>query len=98
MRVMHVITRMIIGGAQENTLFNCLDLVRRYDDDVKLVTGPSEGAEGQLLGQSNTEGLLIENHPFLIRSISPRTDMRELHALKTAVRAWRPDVVHTHSA
>ena len=98
MRVMHVITRMIVGGAQENTLFNCQDLIREFNDEVKLVTGPSEGAEGKLLAQSDTEGLLIENHPFLIRSISPRFDMRELQALKSAVREWRPDVVHTHSA
>jgi len=98
MRVMHVITRMIVGGAQENTLFNCLDLVHEYGDDVKLVTGPSEGAEGNLLGQSETKGLQIENHPFLIRSISPRSDLRELRELKSSIREWRPHVVHTHSA
>ena len=28
MRVAHLITRMIVGGAQENTLFNCEDLIR----------------------------------------------------------------------
>src|SRR5258707_1014450 len=27
MRVAHVITRMMIGGAQENTLYNCHDLI-----------------------------------------------------------------------
>ena len=36
-RIAHVITRMIIGGAQENTLLNCLDLIREYDDDVLLL-------------------------------------------------------------
>ncbi len=98
MRVMHVITRMIVGGAQENTLFNCLDLVRDFGDEVKLITGPSEGAEGKLLSQTDTQGLLIESHPSLIRSISPTHDNRALNALKVAIRDWRPDVVHTHSA
>jgi glycosyltransferase involved in cell wall biosynthesis len=49
MRIAHLITRMIVGGAQENTLLNCLDLVALYGDDVLLVTGPSLGPEGDLL-------------------------------------------------
>ena len=89
---------MIVGGAQENTLYNCLDLLRDFGDEVKLITGPSEGAEGKLLVQTNTQGLLIDTHPSLIRSISPLHDCRALQALKSAIRDWRPDVVHTHSA
>lgn len=98
MKVMHVITRMIVGGAQENTLFNCMDLIRIFGDDVKLATGPTEGPEGKLLTQTNTEGLLIEGHSSLIRAISPVYDLHALSTLKTSIRAWRPDVVHTHSA
>ena len=98
MRVMHIITRMIVGGAQENTLFNCMDLVNQYGDSVKLVTGPTEGPEGKLLAQSNTDGLLIESHPNLIRSISPIHDAKEFRALQSSIRQWKPDVVHTHSA
>ena len=52
MRVMHIITRMIVGGAQENTLYNCVDLLEEHGDQVLLVTGPSLGAEGNLLQQS----------------------------------------------
>ena len=98
MRVMHVITRMIVGGAQENTLYNCLDLVRDHKDEVKLVTGPSEGAEGKLLSPSNTSGILVETQSSLIRSISPLHDRKAYVDLKRAIVEWRPDVVHTHSA
>jgi glycosyltransferase involved in cell wall biosynthesis len=98
MKVMHVITRMIVGGAQENTLFNCLDLVQNFGDTVKLITGPTEGPEGKLLAQSNTEGLLIEGQKNLIRAISPVHDTKALRALKNAIRSWQPQVVHTHSA
>ncbi len=38
MRIAHVITRLIIGGAQENTLFSCQDLLRVYGDDVLLIS------------------------------------------------------------
>ena len=41
MRIAHVITRMIVGGAQENTLFNCVDLHRDFGDEVVLITGPA---------------------------------------------------------
>ena len=41
MRILHVITRLILGGAQENTLLTCEDLARDYHDDVLLVTGPA---------------------------------------------------------
>lgn len=98
MKVMHVITRMIVGGAQENTLFNCLDLVRIFGDEVRLVTGPTDGPEGKLLAQTDTEGLQIEGHTSLIRAISPIHDRRALAALKKTIRTWQPDVVHTHSA
>jgi hypothetical protein len=59
MRVMHVITRMIVGGAQENTLHNCLDLVHDFGDNVLLVCGPALGPEGDLLQLSNCQGLEV---------------------------------------
>ena len=98
MRVLHIITRMIVGGAQENTLFNCMDLIRNYGDEVKLATGPTEGAEGKLLSQSHTDGLSIQVQPSLIRAIHPVHDLQAQRALKSLIRTWKPDVVHTHSA
>lgn len=98
MRVAHVITRMIIGGAQENTLYNCLDLIRDYQDDVLLITGPSEGPEGNLLEQAHAQGLPVQTLPHLVRNIHPWTDMKGYSEVKQAIREFRPDVVHTHSA
>jgi hypothetical protein len=46
MRIAHVITRMIVGGAQENTLVTCQDLLHTYGDEVLLITGPAIGPEG----------------------------------------------------
>jgi hypothetical protein len=52
MRVAHVITRLIVGGAQENTLLTCERLARDFGDEVLLVTGPPLGPEGSLLERS----------------------------------------------
>lgn len=98
MRVAHVITRMIIGGAQENTLFNCLDLTQEHGDDVLLITGPALGPEGKLLEQGRAGGLPIHFIDALRRPINPLRDLASFHALKRSLRAFRPDVVHTHSA
>ncbi|QEG02115.1 Putative glycosyltransferase EpsD [Stieleria maiorica] len=106
---------MIIGGAQENTLLNCLDLIEHHDDEVMLVTGPALGPEGDLLhragffpDQANQQGraelrgrageLQIELLPMFRRNIHPLRDWAASRAIRNAIRHFRPDVVHTHSA
>ena len=99
MRVAHLITRMIVGGAQENTLLNCQDLVRDFGDEVLLVTGPAIGPEGNLLGQGRAgEGVQVSYVPSLRRAIHPWRDGQAYGELKQVLREFRPDVVHTHSA
>ncbi len=98
MRIAHLITRMIIGGAQENTLYNCEDLIRLFGDDVVLITGPALGPEGDLLQQGRGGGVPLQLIDCLRRSIDPPRDTAAYFELKRAIRAFRPDVVHTHSA
>ena len=45
MRVHHVITRLIVGGAQENTISTVLGLRSRPDMEVRLLSGPTHGSE-----------------------------------------------------
>lgn len=98
MRVAHIITRMIIGGAQENTLLNCLDLIREYGDDVLLITGPALGPEGDLLSQGRAGELSVHEIPLLLRSIHPARDLTAWRAIRRVLSDFQPDVVHTHSA
>ena len=48
MRVTHVITRLVVGGAQENTIASVLGLREKSGFEVKLVSGPTTGREGSL--------------------------------------------------
>ncbi len=98
MRIAHIITRMIIGGAQENTLFNCLDLMRDYADEVLLITGPALGPEGKLLDQGRAGGLPIHFVDSLRREIRPTQEWTTYRQLSQAIANFKPDVVHTHSA
>lgn len=98
MRVMHVITRMIVGGAQENTLHNCLDLIHDFGDNVLLVCGPALGPEGDLLQLSNYQGLEVCFVDELKRAISFQDDWNAYRKIRSILRRFRPQVVHTHSA
>jgi glycosyltransferase involved in cell wall biosynthesis len=108
-RVAHIITRMIIGGAQENTLLNCVDLIEDYDDEVLLISGPAIGPEGDLLRRGGFLGdrdklrgrageLQIRLLPTLRRNINPRFDWSAGRAIRRTLRQFAPEVVHTHSA
>src|SRR4051812_12801797 len=98
LRIVHVITRLIIGGAQENTLLTVEDLHHRHGDDVTLITGPAEGPEGDLFDRAAALGLKVELMPELVRAIRPATDHRAYRLLRKAIRRLRPEVVHTHSS
>src|SRR3954470_17956326 len=98
MRVVHVITRLILGGAQENTLLTVEGLHHRHGDDVTLITGPAEGPEGDLFGRAEAQGLRVELMPELIRAVRPSTDLTAYRLLRRAFRRLKPEVVHTHSS
>jgi glycosyltransferase involved in cell wall biosynthesis len=98
MRVAHVITRMILGGAQENTLLNCEDLLREHGDEVLLVTGPPLGPEGSLLDRATAHGVPTTIIPEMRRAIHPLRDAAAYRHVKRVLADFRPDVVHTHSA
>jgi glycosyltransferase involved in cell wall biosynthesis len=97
MRIVHLITRMILGGAQENTLLTCEDLLRVYGDDVLLVTGPPLGPEGSLLERARQSRVPLEILPALRREIHPLRDAASYRQIKRAIRRFAPEVVHTHS-
>lgn len=97
MRIAHIITRLIIGGAQENTLLNCEDLIRDHGDEVLLLTGPTTGPEGTLMDRAR-QSVPTRIVPDLIRSISPWHEIRAYRQLRQALKEFQPDVVHTHSA
>ena len=98
MKVCHVITRMIVGGAQENTLFSAAGLVEA-GHECTLMTGPSPGPEGELLANGGTpDGIKVETCPYLVREISPVNDLKAYFHLRNYFREHDFDVVHTHSS
>jgi glycosyltransferase involved in cell wall biosynthesis len=97
LKIVHIITRLILGGAQENTLITCRELVRR-GHDVTLITGPALGPEGELFNQAQNAGYRVVVVDGLRRQINPIHDIPAYRAIKRTLRDIKPDVVHTHSA
>jgi glycosyltransferase involved in cell wall biosynthesis len=97
LRIVHIITRLILGGAQENTLITCRLLAER-GHDVTLITGPAIGPEGELFNQTNNQKYEVIVINKLRRAIDPVKDLISYHQIKKHLRRIQPDIVHTHSA
>jgi glycosyltransferase involved in cell wall biosynthesis len=96
-RVLHIITRLIIGGAQENTMLTAA-LLDPASYSVEVVSGPQTGTEGSLIEQVRARGVPLTIEPLLVREISPLKDVRALLALYRHIRRGHYAVVHTHSS
>lgn len=88
----------MLGGAQENTVLSCKDMMRENGDEVLLVTGPPLGNEGDLIPWARAGGVPMELIPELRRSIHPVRDLIAYRKIKRIIKDFKPDVVHTHSA
>jgi glycosyltransferase involved in cell wall biosynthesis len=97
MRVTHIITRLIVGGAQENTIATVLGLHRLPGFSVRLISGPTTGPEGSLEPAVSGVPGLLQRCPHLCRPIHPWHDAVALWQLIRWLRADAPDIVHTHS-
>jgi len=97
-RVLHLITRLILGGAQENTLLTVEGLQRFPGYRVVLAAGPALGREGELIQRARRNGVDLRLLPHMRRAISPYHDALALASLIQLFREERPDIVHTHSS
>jgi glycosyltransferase involved in cell wall biosynthesis len=97
MRITHVITRLIVGGAQENTVASVLGLRAIPGLEVHLVSGPTTGPEGSLEGMVSPVPGLLDIEPDLIRAPHPWRDFLAWRSLVSRFKREKPDIVHTHS-
>ena len=97
MRVTHIITRLIVGGAQENTLATIHGLRQKPGMEITLISGPTIGPEGSLEPEAAKIPGLLTLVPELVRPVHPLKDFIALRKLEKILREQKPDLVHTHS-
>ena len=96
-RVLHVITRFILGGAQETTLLSAA-LADRARFPSEILSGTQLGSEGELFSEAESRGVRVHLEPSLVREVHPVKDALALARLVAFFRRYRPDIVHTHSS
>jgi glycosyltransferase involved in cell wall biosynthesis len=95
--VLHVITRLIVGGAQENTMLTAA-LLNPARFDASVVSGPQTGSEGSLIEEVHARGVPLTIEPALVREVHPVKDLLALVRLARFIRRGRYAIVHTHSS
>ncbi len=96
-KVIHPITRLIVGGAQQNTIDTCT-LLDKKRFDAKIITGQQTGPEGSLIPEAQEKNILLATIPELVRQPSPFKDFTALMKMYRIFKSEKPHVVHTHSS
>ncbi len=98
-KVLHIITRFILGGAQENTYLTVKYQSLEDGMEVSVCTGPPLGPEGSMMpelrGLENVKVFLVNE---LRRQMNPWLDSVSFLKLFILIKRGRYDIIHTHSS
>ena len=95
--ILHLITRLIVGGAQENTMYTAA-MLDKSQFKVQILSGPQTGSEGSLIEEVNERGTSLVIFPDMLRQINPVKDLRCLWNLTQFIKKGNYQIVHTHSS
>lgn len=96
-RVLQMITRLIVGGAQE-TVILIADMLDKSRWMVDVLCGPQTGSEGSLIENARERGVSLTIEPMLVREVNPVKDLLALVCLTRFIRRGRYTIVHTNSS
>jgi len=92
MRILYLVTRADLGGAQ----VHILDLLHGFRNRLEPVV--AVGEEGYFTEAVRALGVDCHIIPRLVHPISPRKDVQAILEVTRLIRAVRPDVVHAHTS
>jgi glycosyltransferase involved in cell wall biosynthesis len=92
-KVCHVITKLELGGAQQNTLYTVTHLDPSRFEPILIA-----GVEGMLVEEARASGVRAHFMRSLDRRVAPLRDAAALAGLTRLLRKERPQIVHTHSS
>ena len=104
-KVVHIITRLDMGGSAQDMLLTCRELGKKYE--IVLVHGLS--IESQMTDREKETvdrgirkavegGVIVIALPSLVRRISPVQDLKALFSLWRLLIREKPSMVHTHTS
>lgn len=93
MRILYVITKSEIGGAQTH-LMEVVHYMHRAGHDVSVITGTT----GWLTNELAAIGVDYEIFPDLVREINPTKDIKTINYICHILEVKQPDIIHCHSS
>jgi len=93
-KVLHIITKLELGGAQQNTIFTVNNL-NKEKFDAYLAFGGGGILTEETMQRLSEKAILI---PCLLREINPYYDLLALIKLYKIIKQIKPQIVHTHSS
>lgn len=93
LKILHIITRLVVGGAQDNTL-----LTISGHDRTRFTVHLASNPEGAWIDRAVQAADTFHPLPHLNNPIHPTQDFKAITALVSLLRQERFDIVHTHSS
>lgn len=94
LNIVHVITRLVLGGAEENTLATCVHQAAR-GHCVTVLHGPGADPSWERRFGDRIHFKVVER---LVHPIAPTADLAAIGELLSLYRRLQADVVHTHES
>jgi glycosyltransferase involved in cell wall biosynthesis len=96
-RIARVLTRLNLGGPARQALA-CDPLLVERGHQVRIFCGSSEPGEGDLFETFCARGIDVVRVEGLGRGVSWRDDLRAWRRLRSELRSFAPDLLHTHAS
>ena len=96
-RVLHIITRLDVGGSAENTLISATRMPPT-EFACSVIFGRTVDPPPRLNETLHAARVPWFEVPSLVRPVGLANDLRALWLVLRLVRSIRPDIVHTHSS
>lgn len=93
-KMLHIITHLPIGGAQDNTLLT-VERLDRKNYNIALLSGPEGNWRNRAGNIKDIEVIYMKS---LVRPLRPVKDFQALFKMIKLMREGKYDIVHTHQA
>jgi len=94
MRILHIVTRSELGGAQ-SVVRTLAEAQAAAGHDTAVAAGPEGDWEAF---QDMDKRIAIFQLPDLLRAIGLKREFKALHSIAALYRSWNPDIVHLHTS
>ncbi|MBI4536536.1 MAG: glycosyltransferase family 4 protein [candidate division NC10 bacterium] len=96
-RVLHLITRLDVGGSTENTVISA-SRMPKGEFSCSILSGRTTDPPPGMLATLAAADVEWVQLPQLRREVNPVLDVAALFGLRRLIKRIRPDIVHTHSS